>query len=607
MSPSFWHAPQLAGRAHDARQRGCCMSFIAELKRRNVFRAAAFYAASAWLLVQVATQVFPFFHVAEWVVRWIVIAAAIGFPFAMLFSWFYEWTPQGIQRESEVQQDASITRATGKKLDRWIIAILGMAVVLLLADVFVPRQDAGKAAAADSAAKSIAVLPFVNMSGDPKNDYFSDGITEEILNALAQIPRLKVAARTSAFAFKGKDQDLRKVGEALDVTTVLEGSVQRQGDDVRITAQLIDAHNGYHLWSHTYDRKLTNIFAVEDEISSAIAGTLQAELAGGSRTHQEGTHDARAHELYLRGLTLLAARGLGLRDAADAFRQAVAIDPTYAQAWASLAQAQVLVHNWHFDSEGTAMHEADSAVQRALELDPDNATAHVALGIIHDERWEWADADREFRHALELAPGDAEALDQYAQFLHDTGNTQAALPVIERANRLDPLSGVIGGVHALVLMDLRRLAPARTQIDRTLAVAPESSFARGIAMILALASKDYPEAEAQARRFASLTGHTPDSYVTLVRGVADPAQRAQALQVLAKLNTVGVETTRWRTLLGDREGALTTLESYVGSTSQGVAQQVWAPVFDPLRDDPRFKAVMKKIGLPYRPANVIAQ
>ena len=483
-------------------KRGCCMSLISELKRRNVFRAAAFYAASAWLLVQVATQVFPFFHVAEWVVRWIVIAAVIGFPFAMLFSWFYEWTPHGIERESEVEQDASITRETGKKLDRWIIAILGMAVVLLLADVFVPHQDPGKTATADAAAKSIAVLPFVNMSGDPKNDYFSDGITEEILNALAQIHGLKVAARTSAFAFKGKDQDLRKIGGALDVATVLEGSVQRQGDDVRITAQLIDSRNGYHLWSQTYDRKLTNVFAVEDEISKAIAEKLQAQLGGGARTN-EGTHDVQAHELYLRGLTLLAARGAGLRDAADAFRQAVAIDPTYAQAWASLAQALVLVHNWHFDSEGTAMHEANIAVQRALELDPDIATAHVALGIIHSEDCEWADADREFRRAVELAPGDAEVLDQYAQFLHDTGNMQAALPVIERANRLDPLSGVIGGVHALVLMDLRRPALARAQIDRTLAVAPASRFARGVALIPCTGEQGLPRGRDPGARFCT--------------------------------------------------------------------------------------------------------
>ncbi|HEV2608327.1 MAG TPA: hypothetical protein VGT79_10140, partial [Xanthomonadaceae bacterium] len=591
---------------HDSRQRGCWMAFFAELTRRNVLRAGALYIGAAWAVSQGVAQLLPVFDFPNWVVRWIVIAAAIGFPFAMLFSWFYEWTPQGIVRESDVAPDASVTRETGRKMDRWIFAVMAVAIVLLLADIFVRHPDAGTRAAGGSADKSIAVLPFVNMSGDPKNDYFSDGITEEILNALAQVPGLKVAARTSAFAFKGKDEDLRKVGEALDVATVLEGSVQRQGDDVRITAQLIDSHNGYHLWSQTYDRKLTNVFAVEDEISRAIADRLQAQLVGGPRSNA-GTHDARAHELYLRGLTLLAARGAGLRDAADAFRQAVAIDPGYAQAWASLAQAQVLVHNWHLDSEGTAMREADSAVKRALDLDPDNATAHVALGIIHDERWEWADADREFRRALELAPGDAEALDQYAQFLHDTGNMQAALPVIERANRLDPLSGLIGGVHALVLMDLRRLGPARAQIDRTLAVAPASRFARGIAMILALASKDYTEAEVQARVFAPLAGRSPDSYVALVRGVADPAQRAHALQVLAKLDAAGIEKSRWRILLGDRDGALTVLESDVGNPTEWSAQQLWAPVFDPLRDDPRFKAVLKKMGLPYRPEKVIAQ
>ena len=191
--------------------------------------------------------------------------------------------------------------------------------------------------------KSIAVLPFVNMSGDPKNEYFSDGITEEILNALAQIADLKVAARTSAFAFKGKDPDLRKVGEMLGVATVLEGSVQRAGDDVRITAQLIDTRSGFHLWSEKYDRKLTNIFAVEDEISKAIADKLQVQLGGAHAGGNGNTGNSQAHELYLRGLTLLAARGPGLRDAVDAFAQAVKLDPQYAQAWGALAETEQLL------------------------------------------------------------------------------------------------------------------------------------------------------------------------------------------------------------------------------------------------------------------------
>ncbi|HST26850.1 MAG TPA: hypothetical protein VLK26_00610, partial [Rudaea sp.] len=278
-------------------------SFLAELKRRNVLRAATLYVAAAWALSQGVAQLLPVFDFPTWVVRWFVVAAMVGFPFAMAFSWFYEWTPHGIQRESEAGESASIMRETGKKLERWTIALLSVAVVLLLANTFVLHTDE-KAAAARvvhaAPGKSIAVLPFLNMSGDPKNDYFSDGITEEILNALAQVPDLKVAARTSAFAFKGKNEDLRKVGQELDVSTVLEGSVQTSGDEVRITVQLIDTASGYHRWSEKYDRKLTSIFAVEDEISKTVVDKLQVKLASGDNRPLvvEGTRDPRAHDFY---------------------------------------------------------------------------------------------------------------------------------------------------------------------------------------------------------------------------------------------------------------------------------------------------------------------
>ena len=255
------------------------MSFFAELKRRNVLRAAAFYAASAWLLVQVATQVFPFFHIAEWVVRWIVVAAAIGFPFAILLSWFYEWTPQGLQRESEIAPNESITRQSDKKLDRWIIAILALAVVLLLADKLILPKAANpgsdKAATSD---KSIAVLPFLNMSSDKEQDYFSDGLSEELLNQLAQIPQLRVIARTSSFSFKGKEVDVATIAKALNVANVLEGSVRKSANTLRITAQLVRASDSSQLWSQTYDRQMTDVFKVQDEIAGDVVAALKVKL-----------------------------------------------------------------------------------------------------------------------------------------------------------------------------------------------------------------------------------------------------------------------------------------------------------------------------------------
>jgi TolB-like protein len=235
-------------------------SFFTEVKRRNVLRAGALYAAGAWLLVQVATQVFPFFHIAEWVVRWIVVAATIGFPFTLVFSWFYEWTPRGFQLESEVPPNDSTTRSTGRKLDRWIIAVLSLAVVLLLANTFILHRDessvGGKLAGSD---KSIAVLPFINMSSDKEQDYFSDGLSEELLNQLAQIPQLRVIARTSSFSFKGKEVDVATIAKALNVANVLEGSVRKSANTLRITAQLVRTSDSSHLWSQTYDREMSDV------------------------------------------------------------------------------------------------------------------------------------------------------------------------------------------------------------------------------------------------------------------------------------------------------------------------------------------------------------
>jgi TolB-like protein/Tfp pilus assembly protein PilF len=451
------------------------------------------------------------------------------------------------------------------------------------------------------------VLPFVNMSGDAANEYFSDGITEEILNALAQIPGLKVAARTSAFAFKGKDPDLRKVGEVLDVATVLEGSVQRSGDDVRITAQLIDARNGYHLWSEKYDRKLTSIFAVEDEISKAIADKLKVQL-GGAHADAGNTADPQAHELYLRGLSLLAARGTGLRDAVAAFGRAVEIDPKYAQAWGALAESEQLLPAYTGGDVGTGMARAEAAAQRALGIEPDTASALVAMANVHVYRSEWAQAGQAFRRALALAPGDAETVNQYAQFLNTTGQQEAALLQIERARQLDPLSTIIGVVRTTILMGLHRDADAASQIETSLAGNPEFYPACMIAAVLYIGLERHAEAEAQLRAVARHLGVDPGAKVVLVRGIADVAARAAALDSLdhapanADIRGDDLVYSAFLALLGQRKRAIDELENYAARRSAAAGGMLWTRPFDPLRSDPRFKAVLKKMDLPFTSA-----
>ena len=457
-------------------------------------------------------------------------------------------------------------------------------------------------------AKSVAVLPFVNMSGDAKNDYFSDGITEEILDALAQVPNLKVAARTSAFAFKGKAEDLRKVGEVLDVATVLEGSVQESGDEVRITAQLIDTRSGYHLWSEKYDRKLTSIFAVEDEISKAIADKLQVQLSGGggSMLVAQKTVDPRAHDFYLRGLPLIAARGPALREAVADFQQAVAIDPDYAQAWAALAEAQLLLPHYFLEPQGTAAPAGEAAAKRALEIDPEVASAYVALGMHYRVQWKWQAADAAFRHALKIAPGDAEAADQYGQYLLAAGRLQDALAEIERARKLDPLSGIIGVTRANVLTALHRFDDAAAQARRVTELRPDYALGHFVAADVALYRHDYAEAKAQLSTGARIAGESPDVYLRLVDGIADPPKRADAREAVvtatadAHQRLTRTARIKWLMLLGDRDDALKALES-VGHELMFGQDNVWQPAFDPIRDDPRFKAVLKKMGLPYVP------
>ena len=324
-------------------------NFFSELKRRNVLRAGALYAAGAWLLIQVATQVFPLFHVAEWVLRLIVVAAVVGFPFAIVLSWFYEWTPQGLQLESEIPPNESITRQTGRKLDRWIIAILALAVVLLLANQFVLHRNAEagseKAALSD---KSIAVLPFVNMSSDKENEYFADGLSEEILNSLARIDGMRVVGRTSSFQFKGKTEDLRTIGEKLGAATVLEGSVRREGERARVTAQLIHTSDGIHLWSETYDRTLTDTLAVQLDIAEHVAGVLDVVLDDKQRADMRtaGVKNVDAFIAYQKGLKLYAnahdpahSRDViaGLRLANKEFDKAIALEPGFSQAYFAAA------------------------------------------------------------------------------------------------------------------------------------------------------------------------------------------------------------------------------------------------------------------------------
>jgi adenylate cyclase len=588
-------------------------NFFAELKRRNVYKVAVAYIVAGWALSQGIAQVFPVFDVPNWAIRAIVLLVILGFPIAVVFAWFFEITPEGIKR-TEVA-DAARQHSRGKA---WIyVVVIGAMVsigLFLLGRYSAATYDAasGRAEPAAIPAKSIAVLPFENLSDDKNTAYFSDGITEEILNALAQIPNLKVAARRSAFQFKGNDLDLHKIGQVLGVAHILEGSLQKAGDQVRINVQLVDVQNGLQAWSEKYDRKLDNVFAVEDEIAKAIATRLRVQLTGGAGQPLvvDSTNNPRAHELYLRGLTLLAARGPGLREASDLFQQTVKLDASYAQAWGALAITELLLPSYGLDSFDASLPRGESAAQRALSLDSNTASAYVAVGLANTFRCRWPEADQAFRRALVLAPGDAEAVNQYAQFLSAIGQLEAGLREIERAQQLDPLSPIIGVIHAGALASLRRDAAAEAQIKKILAAHPEFEAAHNWGACQYIDRKMYPEAEAELRSLGKLKGRNGDTKALLVRGMADSSQRVAAVNSLetsqdnADIRQDAIWYAFYLISLGERGRALDELEIYAVKHNSAFAGWLWNRGFDPLRDEPRFKAVLAKLALPYTPPAV---
>ena len=475
-------------------------NFFAELKRRNVLRAAAFYAASAWLLVQVATQVFPFFHIAEWVVRWIVVTACLGFPCAMLLSWFYEWTPHGLQLESEIAPNESITRQTGRKLDRWIIAILALAVVLLLADRLVLRKEANPVSdKAASSEKSIAVLPFENLSADKENAYLAEGIEDEILTRLARIADLKVISRTSTQHYKSAPQNLPEIARELGVAHILEGSVPRSGDAIRVNVQLIRAANDSHLWADTFDRKLTDIFAVESEVARSIADQLRATLTGQEEKviTTKPTDNPNAYDAYLHGLAYMqqtVATSDNSFGAQKYFKEAVRLDPKFALGWAQLSWVETRAYVTGTLERTVALREeARQAAETALTLEPNLGEALLATGYYRDGCLKDYDtAVRYFEQARKVLPNSSRVPESLAYVSRRRGQWEQCEAYFNEAERLDPRSVPLLSQHGFFYGQLRRFPEATRKLDQVLEFTPDDLNILAKKAAIAQAEGDLP-------------------------------------------------------------------------------------------------------------------
>jgi TolB-like protein/cytochrome c-type biogenesis protein CcmH/NrfG len=445
-------------------------NFFAELKRRNVYKVAVAYAVVAWLLAQVATQIFPFLEIPNWAIRLVIVLLALGFPVALILAWAFELTPGGITRTPETQPPRSRGRA-------WIYVAVS-AALLSIGLFFLGRFTAPTESSApfEVSSKSIAVLPFESLSEDKSNAYFADGMQDEILARLSKIADLKVISRTSTQPFKSAPSDLREIAQKLGVANILEGSVQKSGDAVRVTVQLIQATNDSHLWAETYDRKLSDVFGVQSEIAQKIAGSLEAKLTGREKEaiNVGGTKNPHAYEYYLRGL---AQRNKSsepdTKQRIDAFRRAVELDPNFAEAWAMLAIEQAIIFRSPEQSnelEENVRHAADTA----LRLAPDSALAHQAMGLYYGYCRDDNQAGLEqLEIARDLAPNDGAILSALGILQRSRGKIDEAVTTMKKAAELDPLNLKVWNTLALTYYGLRQFADARSVLERALALAPD--------------------------------------------------------------------------------------------------------------------------------------
>jgi TolB-like protein/tetratricopeptide (TPR) repeat protein len=599
------------------------LSIFQELKRRNVFRIGIAYVVLSWMMLQVTDVVVPILALPDWVARLVLFLLVIGFPFALFFAWVYELTPEGLKRERDVDRSQSITGQTGRKLDRVIIGVLVIAVALLLLERFTgaasddtvtpPPQAAaseslhtGPDASQQEAPgndKSVAVLPFVNMSDDEQNEYFSDGISEELLNVLVRIEGLRVPSRTSSFTFKDSALKVSEIGRELGVDNVLEGSVRKAGNRIRVTAQLIDVDTDTHLWSETYTRELDDIFAVQDEIAHAIVNALKVTLSGREEQalDQRPTDNVEAYNQYLYGRHWWNQRIPGrMGEAIEPLRKAVELDPEFVQAWAALADVYLLLPEYNEGSVAENIPQALEASQKALALDPDSAQALTTSAYIKAMHYyQWEEAEAEFKRAIELNPNYRTAHQWYAEMLAVLRRTDEAMAQLEKAAEVDPLAAIIPHIQGWVLLHAGRLQEAKQSYLNALRLDPGLPYAIGNLGWTHLRLGEFEQARARFREVAELLDEDPGKDLILVDAMENPAFRDEAMRTLGEvpIPSQPFDVPVAFMMLGEPDLALERLERNFEAGGPYAPHINRIVLFDPLRDDPRFRAMLEKMNL----------
>jgi TolB-like protein/lipoprotein NlpI len=578
---------------------------LKELARRNVLRVAVLYVVLAWIILQVADVLFGFLQLPAWAGKLTLALLLLGFPLVLIFAWAFEITPDGIKRESEVDRTQSITPQTARKINVLTGILGGIAILLIVAQGFIPGMRPSARGAGthrgDVAAASIAVLPFANMSSDPEQEYFSDGLSEELLNLLAKIPELTVISRTSSFQFKDKNEDVRKIGQMLGVAHVLEGSVRKSANTVRITAQLIDAEDGSHLWSQTYDRNLHDIFAVQDEIAGAVVQALQVTLLGEAPRATSTSQNTEAYNLVLKARHLENQQSSeGFAKAVTYLEQALALEPGYALAWSRLAgifAAQVGRGELPIDA---GMAKAQQAAERAVELDPQLAEAHVVLGRIAI-MWErdWAAAETHLRQAEALDPSNYGMLNTNATLAMTLGRFDQAIAVYRRLTDSDPLLPVAFANLGLALTAVDSLAAAEASFRHALELAPNMVGMHSQLGLTHLLAQRPQEALAEALQEKSDIWRMialPSVYHALGRKAESDAALRELEHNLA--DDGAYQIAQAYAYRGDLDKAFEWLERAYKQRDGGLTEIKGDRLIDNIKGDPRYRALLRKLKLP---------
>jgi TolB-like protein len=580
-------------------------NFFDELKRRHVYRVAIAYGVVAWLLIQVATQVFPFFEIPNWAVRLVVLVIVLGFPIALIIAWAFEMTPQGMKRAEDIAPNEYIPHWSARRFATLIVAIAMLATGLMMFQLVRSKSTspAQITAASTRSQKSIAVLPLLNESGDPGDEYFSDGLSEELIAALAQIRGLKVIGRSSSFRFKDKKEDVKTIGEKLGVSTLLEGTVRKQGDQVRIVAELVNAADGSELWSRTFDRELKDIFAVQAEIAEAVATSLELTVLGAEEgsAKNAATKNVEAHNAYLQGHFYFERRNLeDYRKSVSFFDQATRLDPDYALAYAERSEAWAWIGDLSSEKQKEAWAAAGSDAEKAVAIDPHLAEAHAALGWVRFFiEWKFSEGLAELRRAQQLSPWNPTSNDLMARVVVYLGQFQEAEKLARQAIELDPLSYQARTSLARILFTEGKLDEADASARKAAELQPTAAGSHRWQVLVAI-QRDDGEAALREARLEPNEGYRHFELALAHYALKDrPAADAALAELIAKdrnfLAYQIAEVYAWR---GETDKAFEWLQVSLDNHDTGMLSLSINPLMRSLRHNARYNGLLAKVGLP---------